>query len=225
MHENHTHYLIIGAGKFGSKAAARLRKKDAAAKITMVDQKPEALGHAQSLGVGVVCSDGVAYLIKVLETAHMPDWIIPAIPLHLAFEWVLSKTASHGLSIRAVPEEVAERLPNPVRGPVGQLYVSYADFICPDNCREPFERCTFTGKPRRGLLYRTIEAMSGKDRCSVVVRSRQLAPGVGGYRPSDLAGSLEEVLECRAPLVLLSTACLCHGVIHALSRQDTHMIQ
>jgi len=46
------------------------------------------------------------------------------------------------------------------------------------------------------------------------IRSLQLAPGVGGYRPEALWSVLEKVLEVGAEKnYLLSTACLCHGVL------------
>jgi hypothetical protein len=47
---------------------------------------------------------------------------------------------------------------------------------------------------------------------SIVVRSHQLAHGVGGYRPEKLFQVLQQVSELHTA-ILLSTACRCHGVI------------
>jgi hypothetical protein len=51
---------------------------------------------------------------------------------------------------------------------------------------------------------------------SLVVRSRQLAPGVGGYRPEDLFSMYERVQKGASPF-LISTACRCHGVVSGLA--------
>lgn len=210
-------FLIIGAGKFGAKAAERLHSKRPGARLTIVDQSVEALSRLSHLQVEQVCHEGGSLLKVFLDTEPLPEWIIPAVPIHLAFEWVRLKMSEHGcLEVFPVPAEIEAVLPNPVRGTDGQLFISYADFVCPDNCVEPFDRCTFTGKPRKGLLYKKLEGISYRDFTSVVIRSHQLAPGVGGYRPEALKESLGKIVESKGP-VLYSTACLCHGVIHAFT--------
>ncbi|MBW1739522.1 MAG: potassium transporter [Deltaproteobacteria bacterium] len=208
-------FWIIGAGKFGTKAVERLHKKRPGASFTVVDQDAEALKRLDHLPAEKVCKEGASYLEAHLDTQIEPDWIIPAVPVHLAFEWVRLKLSNHGrIQVLAVPEEIEKMLPNPIRGPQGQLFVSYADFRCPDNCTEPIDRCTFTGKPRKGLLYKRIEEISYKDFRSIVIQSHQLAPGVGGYQPEALKKSFAEVTKTKTP-VIYSTACLCHGVMHA----------
>ena len=53
----------------------------------------------------------------------------------------------------------------------------------------------------------------------MVIRSHQLAPGVGGYKPEALQESLLKISQGKG-LVLYSTACLCHGVVHAFKLPD-----
>ncbi|MBW2036991.1 MAG: hypothetical protein JRI41_05870 [Deltaproteobacteria bacterium] len=209
-------FWIIGAGKFGTKAAERLCRKRPDAIFIVVDQDAAALKRLANLPVKTVYQEGASYLGEhLVDTEVAPEWIIPAIPVHLAFEWVrLKMSASGGIEILPVPLEVEKMVPNPIRGPEGQLYISYADFICPDNCTEPLDICTFTGKPRKGILYRTLGDICYKDFTSVVVRSHQLAPVVGGFRPEALWKSLNKVVQGKGP-ILYSTACLCHGVMHA----------
>jgi len=208
-------YWIIGAGKFGAGAAEKLYRKRPEARFIVVDENLEALKRLSHLPVEKVCQEGASYLQARLDTDLSPEWIIPAVPIHLAFEWVRLKMLDHApIDVVPVPSQIASMLPNPVRGPQGQLYVSYADFLCPDHCMEPFETCTVTGKPRKGLLYKTLEEILYEDFISVVIRSHQLAPGVGGYRPEALKESLGKIAESKGP-VLYSTACLCHGVMHA----------
>ena len=218
MEKRHHSYWIIGAGRFGTRAAKRLYKKYPQSALTLVDQNQAALDRMSHLPAERVCQEGAAYLDVHLGTEVEPEWIIPAVPIHLAFEWLRLKLSNHGgIEILPVPAEIERFLPNPLKGPNGKLFASYADFVCPDNCREPFDKCTFTGKPRKGFLYKKIEEISGRDYSSVVIRSRQLAPGVGGYQPETLKRSLSQVSKSNTA-VLYATACSCHGVIHAFRR-------
>lgn len=212
--ENHS-YWIIGAGKVGARAVGRLYKKRHGASLTVVDHDAEALKRFNDFPVEKVCQEGASYLHMHLDGQDGPDWIIPAVPIHLAFEWVRLKLSATGrVEVFPVPDEIAKMLPNPTRGPDGRLFMSYADFRCPDHCNEPYHKCTFTGERRKGLLYKTAGEIRYKDFRSIVVQSEQLAPGVGGYRPEALREGLAEVLEGNGP-VLYTTASLCHGVMHA----------
>jgi hypothetical protein len=106
-------------------------------------------------------------------------------------------------------------VPNPMRDPSGQIYVSHADFICPDDCAEPAAICTVTGKKRQADMFDLLGRIRISGFSSRVVRSYQLAPGVGGYRPRQLFDILKQV-EKTQKNYLLSTACRCHGVITGL---------
>lgn len=208
-------FWIIGAGEFGRKAVRKLRKKYPEACLTVVDHDPQALIGLEDSAIDRICMEGASYVASHLNDRNEPDWIIPAVPIHLAFEWVIRRLAPDArIQTESVPEAIAEMLPNPKRGEQGQLYISYADFRCPDHCTEPYDLCTWTGKPRNGLLYKKIEEISYKDYKSIVVQSRQLAGGVGGYQPKALRNSLSAVLETTTAF-LYSTACFCHGVMHA----------
>ncbi|MBU0988111.1 MAG: potassium transporter, partial [Proteobacteria bacterium] len=113
-----------------------------------------------------------------------------------------------------VPPKLAETLLNPIRGKNKEVYTSIADFICPADCPAPAEICTHTQKPRSAKLNRVLQAIQYDDYASVVVTSRQLGPGVGGYTPQDLFRALNAVIAAKNR-ILLSTACRCHGVMHA----------
>jgi len=208
------HILILGAGKFGLHAlrAARLRSKN---RVTVVDTDPKRGIEVTESGGQFTFADSILFLSESLKGADPPDWIIPAVPLHVTFEW-LRTTLPEVVSLEklAVPNQVKEELPHPMPGTDGQLYVSHADFICPDDCPEPADICTYTGNAREPNLYEILAKIQFEDYTSVVVRSRQLAPGVGGIRPNDLFAALGEIVSSRGP-VLLSTACKCHGVIQA----------
>jgi hypothetical protein len=199
-------FWIIGGGKFGMKAAHAL-----SADILLID-KDEAV--CQKSGIDAICADGAAYLSEHLKK-NDPVMIIPSVPVHLAYQWVKQKLEPEFiLQPTEIPEYIISKLPNPFSGKQGEIYLSYADFICPDNCPEPAEICTHTGTARPGTLYKLLESLSCDHFESVVVRSRQVAPGLGGYDSAVLFAALESVRKSTKP-VLFSTACRCHGVMNA----------
>lgn len=205
---------IIGAGRFGLRALCQLRDR-IHARYVAVDLNPSACDDAQTLSEYTICGNGVDFLWKRLNRMGGPKWIIPAVPIHLAYEWM--RRGLEGVKIlrpMPVPEEVAGRLPNPIPGPGGEIYISNADFTCPGNCAEPDRVCSFTGKPRPRILFQALRSFQHERFRSVVVRSIQLAPGVGGYSPRHLFNALDAILSSDGP-VLMSTACKCHGVMHA----------
>jgi hypothetical protein len=110
-------YWIIGSGKFGVRAAEILYQKHPSARITLVDSNPESLAGL-NLPCKIVCTDGIGFLIEALESGEMPDWVVPCIPVHLAFRWLAKSflPACH-LEVLRVPESLIYLLPNPFRGP------------------------------------------------------------------------------------------------------------
>jgi hypothetical protein len=208
-------FWIIGGGKFGLRAARALSKKQSLAKLTIVEKEQTVCRQLDALGLEAVCMDGIQYLERNLASASHPDWIVPAIPLHVAYEWIKTKLLkTHTIQKISVPRDLATELPNPISAETGQLYVSIADFKCPENCPEPDDICTHTGKPRLMVLHEFLKSIQPKDLRTVVIQSHQLAPGVGGYRPRALFAALNQIEAAKGPIVLC-TACSCHGVIDA----------
>ena len=197
------------------RAAAVIRQKTPDVDLIIVDQNQELCRKLRETGFHAICMDGIDFLIKQLSHVDPVDWIVPAVPIHLAFEWVHKKISpGNQLTPMEIPDRLIESLPNPIKGELGTLYVSNADFICPENCPEPNDRCTFTGLPRPQTLYKVLSAIQYKPFRPVVVVSRQIHPGVGGYSGYDLFKAFQKVMEKEGPL-LFSTACRCHAVIHA----------
>jgi hypothetical protein len=206
---------IIGAGQFGEKAAVRLRLKYPGAAIIVVDQDRSALHRVEGVATAVVVGDGAVYLAEHLTAPEEPDWIVAAIPVHLAFEWLCKRLSpAYRIEKLAVPETLTQKLGCVFKGEGGRVYTSMADFICPNNCPEPADLCFVTGKPRPIDLYEELSAVDPRQMTPVIVRSRQLSPGVGGCRPGDLFDALRKIETCRGP-VLLGTACRCHSVLDA----------
>ena len=207
---------VLGAGNFGLKAVGRLERLYPAAKVTAVDQKSDIAGLGAADGqVTYFRGDAVEFLEKELKQKGGPDWIVPAVPFHVACKWIKRRLSSLGpVTDMELPLELVDLLPNTLQGKNGELYSSIADFKCPDNCNEPSGRCRVTKKERPFLMYERLASIDLKPFRSVVVKSRQLCPGAGGYKPADLFRALEAVQQYRGP-VLLSTACKCHAVLNA----------
>jgi hypothetical protein len=209
-------FWIIGFGRVGRRAFERLQERWPEAAFAIVDPRlcavPEGTAKVQWFK-----EDGVAFLSARHRevTADPSPWIVPALPRHLAYEWIVSRLEETG-TVRPgrVPEALVARLPNAATGPEGQAYISSADFICPDNCREPQAACPVTRRPRSDDLHARLAELRIEGCRSVVVRSFQLAPGVGGYRGRQLAEALQTI-QSHPGRYLLSTASKCHGVMHA----------
>jgi len=209
-------YLIIGCGHFGRRSVETLVKKYPRSKIVVVDKHKKECKKISRLSVETRVGDGVTYLKQFLSVSGKVDYIIPAVPFHLAFEYILSQLKPLGGKRGKVPDLTG--LPNPMRGKTGDLYTSIADFLCPEDCREPARYCTFTREKREKPLYKLLEDLRGPFE-SKVIRSKQLGLGVGGYLSEDLLKIVREIKKAGASdrLILISTACRCHGVTSALS--------
>ena len=211
---------IIGAGRFGRLAADRLSEKIKSLHLVLVDPEKARLREVQAPGRDLIQNEGVMFLSKHLQLGEKdnPDWIVPAVPVHLAAEWLLRRTGPAKLERLAIPGNLDSHLPHPFRGENGNIYVSHADFLCPDDCAEPRDICTHTGKPRKRNMFELLADIHFPPWKTLVIRSHQLGPGIGGYRPKHLFELSEQVEGSTGP-VMICTACRCHGVITGM----THM--
>ncbi len=207
---------ILGAGRFGRIAVERLSDRFPHARLLVVDADEARLGALRERrGIEIRIGDGVLSL----ENDPVPDegWVVPAVPVHVAFQWLLRRLAPP-LESRAIaiPDAIDGLVPNPCRGAGGALYASFATFICPDTCSEPDTICTHTKGPRPGNLFETLSQVAIPGFSAVVLRSLQLAPGVGGYTGGQLKTLLETVSR-KEGNYLIATSCRCHGVMNGLN--------
>jgi hypothetical protein len=205
-------FWIIGAGRFGALAYQRLSQVDAQRRFTLVDRSEQRLLTFAGPRLRTVCTEGIAFMAQHLGPEHSPDWIIPSLPVHLAAEWLQRRFGFAALQRIDLPDGIQARLPHCQRGAGGDLYTSYAGFRCPDSCDEPDDICTITLKQRGVDMYRRLAELKVGSFSSLVIRSHQLVPGVGGYRPVQLMQLAADAERCRGPM-LVSTACRCHAVI------------
>jgi hypothetical protein len=207
---------VLGAGRFGRLAAERLTRRLPDASILVVDSREDKLQELRALvDVPVWREDAVASL--VLRPVPEGAWVVPAVPVHVAHLWLMRGLESEGECCSLpVPEAVDAQVPNPFRVPEGTLYASFADFICPDSCSEPDAICTHTKKPRPGNLFEVLGRVDVPDYGVAVLRSHQLAPGVGGCTGASMRALLRAVRATEGNW-LIATSCRCHGVVNALN--------
>jgi hypothetical protein len=213
-------YLILGAGKFGRLALERLVRQDEAATIWVVDHNPAALagaGNGREPRIKLIAQDAVDFLSRGLAAGPW-DWLIPAVPLHVAFAYAAaSPLVSRTWEAAPVPAVVGAAALVSWRGSQGEFYLSRATHQCPDDCRSGVA-CPVTGESREPPLYTELATLEVPGWAIKVVPSRQLAPGVGGYAPRQIVALVEDLAGCRTG-VLMATACRCHGVVHGLRRR------
>jgi hypothetical protein len=210
-------YWIIGVGHFGYLAYTRLLQAGKNRHFVLVDSNEKSLAKCKGPNSVPIVSDGVEFLEMHLKRGDKPDWVVPALPLHLAAEWVLLSLGPQMLKRVPIPSAIETRLPHPSHGADGNLYVSHANFKCPDNCEEPRDICTVTRKKRQQNMCEILATLHVGPFRPLNIRSHQLGPGVGGYRAEQLYVLADKVKQTRGP-ILLSTACRCHGVVTALER-------
>jgi hypothetical protein len=206
---------ILGAGHFGMRAAETLRRRSPEAAITVVDSDKHALKDAADLGYETAPMDAISFLMLNEKRMTPDDWIVPAVPIHVAYEWIRQKLRCETVFEELpVPKEAELKLPNPSRGEQGQVFATNATFTCPDDCPEPEEICTVTGEPRPQVLCATLSSIVVPGYRSVGIVSNQMAPGVGGFQLVALRTAMTEIT-AEEGKILFSTACKCHGVLHA----------
>ena len=205
--------FIIGAGHFGARAA-RIICRQSESPVVVVDPDEKSLSNLKDLRARKILGDGIQFLIRNFQYLKHVNTIVPALPVHLAYEW-LTLFPEEGIRMRkiAVPQ-IKPRVPHSWPASDGSTLVSYADFLCPDDCPEP-SSCTVTGERREQPLYALLSGLNLPPFNIHIIRSRQLAPGLGGYKVEDLKNAAEKVLENKNRMWILGTACKCHGILTA----------
>ncbi len=207
---------VLGAGRFGRLAAKKLKRRFPDAILSITEQDAAKADEvAAGLGIVAQVEESVQSISHVTPADDL--WLIPAVPVHIGFEWVLNELGRFAqVSRLPVPSVVDLKVPNPIHASSGTLYASFATFMCPDYCSEPDEICTHTGKGRSGELHEVFRKILVPGFDVAVLRSWQLAPGVGGY-PGRSLNALLALVGSKPGAYLVATSCRCHGVMDALA--------
>jgi len=206
---------VLGGGQFGQRAVELLKKDAPSSNIVVIDRVPIRGLPAE---IEIVCADGVEWLAEHFTPYAGVRKIIPALPLHVAADWVKKKLSDEHRIVRTteITEERLAIFPHPIRLSPNRVVISHADFLCPPNCSEPDALCTYTQMCRPLALYRLLERINVGNFVPLILRSRQFASGVGGFFPEDLWGLLERARLLPNTPLLIGTACKCHGIIDGL---------
>ena len=202
-------FWILGAGHFGQVAVRRIRRHIPDAELVVIDNGKVTVDTEK-----LIRADGITWLSENLQELSPVDMVVPAIPVHVAAGWLHQRLADHFI-LQTIEPHVAwtARLPDARQVQPGQYSISYADFLCPDNCPEPKKICTHTKKERPIDLFRLLASLAADDLLPVVIRSYQLLPGVGGLVPAELFSALAKVEHLIGKPLMVATACRCHGVV------------
>lgn len=202
--------LILGAGKFGSSAAVKIADRWPRCSIKISDIKTSI--DSSLPGKHFPVTEAMDLMSDHLHKGIPDDIVVPCIPVHAAFNWVLSHL---GFCI-PVPVKLMEDLPGSVSGKDGCIYSSLSDFTCPANCTEPGDLCPVTNRKRSAPLFEIMSSLSVPSYTTLVVRSVQLLPGTGAFTSGALFELLDLVRKKRGRF-LIATASKCHGVIHGFT--------
>ena len=206
---------VLGGGKFGRRAVHLLQKRNAQNTITVIDR---AFITDLPAHIATVRADAVEWLVEHLTPDASVNKIVPALPLHVVAEWAKMRLGSgqFRLESRPITDHQLHRLPNPIRVSSSRVVASHANFICPPDCPEPEKICTYTQMPRPQTMYSLLAELAMERGTPLVIRSRQFAPGVGGFFPEDLCELLDRIKRNASTPLLIATACACHAIIDGL---------
>ena len=202
--------VIIGGGRAGLRAARRF-----APRVRAV-LEPRPLPELLDLGVPVIRQEGArgGYDLLASQGEHI-RWVIPAAPIHFLARWLVLGWGEERCQAEPVPQEAVPLAPLVIKGEAGQVYMSLTSQRCPDDCPEPPGYCPLDGSSRQPPLYQRLAGISLPDWQVGVLRSRQMAPGLGGLLHKEMK-ALRDRVSAQGGAWLLATACRCHGVLEAL---------
>jgi hypothetical protein len=203
-------FVIAGYGQFGKLAASRLKDLYPRESFKLVDR--DATKFAESVipsNSRAIIAEAEEFVTDLIESRHEGQWIIPTVPFHLLARVALRRFPE--LEEAVLVEELSSLVPNPYRVDRATLWCSYADFLCPDDCEEGPE-CSVTGESRKPLSA-VLGNLFFHGKAPKILVSRQLCPGIGGYRSTDLLEFLDDLVGFYG---VIGTSCKCHAVLTAL---------
>jgi hypothetical protein len=201
--------VAIGGGRFGRLSLERLAGR--VALVVEPEPGPELMGTK----VPTWREDGVRAAVEMLESGSPPKYLIPTLPVHLFSRWLLANLTDLQPKQLSFTDNDLLSLQCNIHSIDNVYYVSLADFICPDDCPEPAEICTVTGKPRGTPLFRRMAKLGALGYKTAVLRSRQLAPGIGGILSADML-TFKDAIRQSPGRWIVATACRCHGVLELI---------
>jgi len=213
--------VIVGGGRFGVEAAKFLEKKGRS--YVVVDRNPDCvavkelkLQKVESVGEvrdgRYFIEGGVEVLPSLLRLE--PDYIFPTAPVHVAAEAVRVKFNLKPWNY--VLDCIIANLPARVIVSAGRgsVVVSYnRDADCLEKCSAP-DVCPVTKLRKPCPMYELVRFAYPE---AFILISKQLEPGLGAIEGKDFAELMVQAE--KSERIVVATACKCHGVITALTRE------
>lgn len=199
--------IVVGGGKFGFKAVEFLISE--CRDFIVIDRNPYCEVN-KKLGIKIY-EAGVEKLVEIAEKMN-PEWIFPTASVHVIAEAVKDHFEPWNEVIDCILSGIPMRLV--VTSGNGSIVLSYnRDNTCIENCTSP-EVCPVTKIKRPCPVFEIIRFAYPE---AIVLISHQITPGLGAIKGSDFLGAVKKAKE--KEMVVLATACNCHGVITALKRK------
>lgn len=234
--------VIIGGGCYGTFYArqllqARDRGKAEFARLLIVDHDPGCQFRRELHGAErceLITADWDRFFDTYLgdRSAHAepasPDVIVPS-PLmpHLMYHWLVrrARAAWPGRLVETRPVREGPGTPYDQAAPDGTRYVSFADWLCPTHCIEPW-LCPVTRAPRTWEMADAVTnftrrlGATGTVAGPVLFQCQHLVFGVGTFPVTQVLAGFDTVREAGAaggavdlPVATLSS---CHGALNLL---------
>jgi len=224
--------VVIGGGKYGSKAVKALRGR--ARRIVVIDNDPQCPARPQSDracslgdhisfadGISFIAADGSSTLLRIFSSGIVPDYVVPSIPQNVMAQLFRAWTASKGLEAipdpkktRSAGHSLSKEVLAHTDAEKGHIIVSFSNGkTCSPLCLEG-GRCPLSGEPRPMSMFRILSAQFKGGACKIF-QSHLLAPEVGGIEGDDIADAFNSLLPKlhNGAQLAIGTACMCHGTI------------
>jgi len=233
--------VVAGGGHFGVRAAKHAKESHARVAIVDINPKCAAAEYADRTlwahekraldipkGSAVLfIQDAVDFILDLLRLTT-PDYIVPAVPGHLAGRVVEKCLKCKGFcpsSASSAARRIASALPQGIvlntDEANGIIVTSYMqrDLVCRVPCSQPGDRCPTTGRVKAGPMHHVLsKALVGNVDLSRVLVSRLVSSEAGCFRGADLASFLADAGHFNPPYTLaIATSCECHGVLNLFS--------
>jgi len=228
--------FIAGGGKYGSGASEYFLKKRnwkvvicdeekhcQASTLVRATIKLEELGSSLKIKKPtLLIGDAAEALVQLFSDGTVPKIIIPCVPFHFAARMLAVYLTRKGLNVQpgfeplklAFEKAQLEGVETRLNQDCALAVASRMPFNlrCVSGCNQP-QICPVTGRKLLNPMYDLMaETLSyGKVDFVRVLRSRLLAPNIGGFAGEELKQMLDLCIEKEPCTIALATSCNCHA--------------
>jgi hypothetical protein len=184
-------------------------------------------GALPSDDTSLVIGDATVALSALFLAGVVPELIVPCVPFHFAAKVLARYLTSKGLKVRPLFE--------PLKRAYGKANLSDMEYRlnednallvasrmpfnlqCAPNCMQS-RQCPVTGRKLLKPMYDLAAEALSDERIDIVrvLRSRLLAPSVGGFSGRDLKNTIDLCIEKAPCSIAIVTSCSCHIVANTL---------